>query len=106
MFSAGTDSTVDFSDNQKQLEGTAIHEIAHGLMRDEVDSYATATGYWTDRNTASGTPGAEAPVTTYGQTNASEDLSEAVMYYFVEPAKLRSNCPKRYAYIEKVVHSW
>jgi LysM repeat protein len=106
MFSAGTDSTVDFADNDKQLEGTAIHEIAHGLMKHEVGGYATALKYWTDKNTKSGDASAEAPVTAYAQTNASEDLSEAVMYYFVDRATLKSKCPIRDAYIDKIVQSW
>jgi hypothetical protein len=106
MFSAGTDSTVDFQDNSKQLEGTAIHELAHGLMRHEVRGYAKHLAYWRDRSTASGQAGAEAPITTYGQTNASEDLSEAVMYYFVDRPILANQCPIRHAYIHKIVSSW
>jgi len=106
MFSAGTNSTVDFSDNNKQLEGTAIHEIAHGLMAKEVDSFALVSGYWLDRNTKSGDASAEAPPTTYGQKSASEDLSESVMFYFVEPSTLLQKCPKRHAFIDKLVQSW
>lgn len=106
MFTAGTDSTVDFSDNDKQLEGTAIHEIAHGLLKHEVDGYATTLEYWTDKYTKSGKSGAEEPITSYGKTNASEDLSEAVMYYFVDEATLKSKCPKRHELIKKMVESW
>jgi hypothetical protein len=106
MFSAGTNSTTDFSDNNKQLEGTAIHEIAHGLLKHEVTGYAKALDYWKDEKTPSGKAGAEQPITTYGQTNASEDLSEAVMYYFVEQNTLKTKCPQRYNLIESMVKLW
>lgn len=106
MFTAGSDSTIDFTDNAKQLEGTAIHEIAHGLLKHEVDGYAKALEYWTDQNTKSGKAGAEEPITEYGQTNAGEDLSEAVMYYFIDEATLKSKCPKRHELIKKMIESW
>lgn len=106
MFSAGSKATPDFKDLDKQLEGTAVHEIAHGVMKQDLDSFLAATKYWTDRSTASGTPGAEAPISKYGQTNADEDLSEAVMFFFVEPATLKKKCPERYAWIEAVVAGW
>ncbi|NUN13221.1 MAG: DUF4157 domain-containing protein [Myxococcales bacterium] len=104
MFTAGTNSTVDFTDNQKQLEGTAIHEIAHGLMAGYVDAFMKATGYWTDRKTKSGS--GEAPITAYGGKNASEDLSETVMYYFVDPKTLKTKCPIRFQWMEFVVKVW
>ena len=44
----------------------------HGLLAYALDDYIKATGYWTDRNTKSGTAGAEAPITSYGDTNAAE----------------------------------
>ena len=106
MFTAGTDNAGVFGDNAKELEGTAIHEIAHGLLKHEVDGYTTALEYWTDRVTKSGKAGAEEPVTAYGKTNASEDLSEAVMYYFIDQATLKSKCPKRHELIKKMVESW
>lgn len=106
MFDAGTKSTVDFADTRKQLEGTAVHEIAHGLFGGEVGNYIAALDYWTDRNTKSGKPGAEAPISTYGQTNASEDLSEAVMFYFMDEIKLKTTCPKRHAFVKGVIAAW
>ncbi|WP_413262551.1 DUF4157 domain-containing protein [Floridanema flaviceps] len=106
MFSAGTNSTVDFKDNNKQLKGTAIHEIAHGLLKYALNDYVKALDYWIDEDTKSGKSGAEAPITKYGETNANEDLSEAVMYYFVEAKTLRTKCPKRYAFIRELVRSW
>jgi hypothetical protein len=106
MFSKGTNSTVDFKDNDKQLEGTAIHEIAHGIMKYALNDYVKALDYWTDAKTKSGKADAEAPITKYGQTNASEDFSEAVMYYFVENETLKTKCPKRYEFIKKTVDDW
>jgi hypothetical protein len=107
VFTAGTNSTTDFSDNQTQLEATAIHELAHGLMRDEIVGYYKATGYWQDADTPmNDLSSAEAPITEYGRNRASEDLSEATMYYFLEPDTLRDTCPLRYAYIDRVVSAW
>ena len=106
MFTAGTDSTIDFSDNNKQLEGTAIHEIAHGLMKSDLPAFVSATDYWTDQYTASGKVGAEAPPTAYGQSNAGEDLSESVMFFFVDPSTLKSTCPQRHAWLTTLVAGW
>lgn len=106
MFTAGTDKTVEFSSNDKELEGTAVHEMAHGLMSSYQADFVASMDYWTDEYTASGKAGAEAPPTGYGQTNAGEDLSETVMYFFVEPAALASKCPARYAWTRRVVDSW
>jgi hypothetical protein len=117
MFKAGTNSTVDFADNNKQLEATAIHEIGHGLMEYALGDYIAGLEYWTNRNTKSGKAGAEAPITKYGAKNAAEDLCEALMYYFLEPKTLLdgkgaakgtpgNECPKRYALIDGFVTGW
>ncbi|AFZ24170.1 hypothetical protein Cylst_1921 [Cylindrospermum stagnale PCC 7417] len=106
MFRAGTDDKADFNDNDKQLKGTAVHEIAHGLLSYALNDYVAALDYWTNKNSKSGKAGAEAPITVYGETNASEDLSEAVMYYFVENKTLKTKCPKRYEFIKKTVKDW
>ena len=118
MFTAGTDSTVDFTDNAKQLQGTAIHEIAHGLMKYCLPDYVATLKYWDSEYKQSGEAGAEAPITDYGSTNAGEDLSEAVMYFFVDPSTLKNGqagkakgetgnpCPERFAFIEKAVKDW
>lgn len=106
MFDAGTGSTVDFTDNLKQLEGTAVHEIAHGLMKHVEAAWLTEFSYWTDRNTKSGADDAEAPITEYGQTNLGEDMAEAVMYFFVDNATLLTKCPDRHAFITKETASW
>jgi hypothetical protein len=106
MFSAGTNSKVDFKDSEKQLEGTAIHEIAHGLLKYALSDYVKALDYWTDEDTKSGKAAAEEPITEYGKTNASEDLSEAVMYYFVETNEFEKKCPKRYEFIKQIIKDW
>ena len=118
MFTAGTDTTIDFAgDNAKQLEGTAIHEIAHGVMLYALADFVKQIDYWDSEYMASGKAGAEAPITPYGGSNAGEDLSETVMYYFVEPATLKAGkgqpagtvgnpCPKRFAFVEKTVKAW
>ncbi|MDP2311653.1 MAG: LysM peptidoglycan-binding domain-containing protein [Pseudomonadota bacterium] len=107
IFTAGTESTTDFEDNQTQLEATAIHELAHGLMEKEVTGYWQATGYWKNATTpVKDVRNAEEPLTTYGHTNASEDLSEATMFYFTAPDTLSYSCPLRYAYIDRVVTGW
>jgi hypothetical protein len=117
MFRAGTNSTTDFPSNAKQLQGTAIHEIAHGLMKYCLADYVAKLEYWDSEYKESGKAGVEAPITEYGSTNAGEDLSEAVMYYFVEPKTLKSGkgaakgeignpCPERFAFIEKAVKDW
>jgi hypothetical protein len=105
-FSAGTDEAQDFKSNAKQLEGTMVHEIAHGLFKYQLDAFVAKFAYWTDQNTQSGKADAEAPPTGYGKNNAKEDLSESVMYYFVAPEKLKSKCPQRYAFIKSVVDGW
>jgi hypothetical protein len=118
MFTAGTNSTVDFPDNAKQLEGTAIHEIAHGVMKYCLSDFVAAMPYWDSAYMASGKAGVEAPITAYGTKSASEDLSESVMYYFVEPATLTGGkpgvgkgspgnpCPERHAFLEKAIKAW
>lgn len=107
MFTTLTDSEYDFTgDNQKQLKGTAAHEIAHGLLEYKLADFVANMDYWLDKKTTSGVAGAEAPITNYGGTNASEDLSEAIMYFVAEPATLKSKCPKRHKFIEDTIKSW
>ncbi|MGB1206180.1 MAG: eCIS core domain-containing protein [Chitinophagales bacterium] len=118
MFTAGTNSKIDFPDNKKQLEGTAVHEIAHGILEYAESDYIAALDYWKDKYTKSGKANAEAPITNYGGKNGGEDFSEAVMYYFVEPNTLKSGkagiakgtvgnpCPERFKFIKKTVENW
>jgi hypothetical protein len=117
LFKASEGYAVDFTDEKDQLTGTFIHEIAHGLLKYAIPDFLKVTTYWTDANTASGATGAEAPITTYGATNASEDLSETAMMYFVAPKRLKDGggqaagtagnpCPKRFAFMEKLGKDW
>jgi hypothetical protein len=119
LFTPGETSDVDFKgDVNKQLEATAVHEIAHGLMKYAEADFFKETGYWIDRTTKSGTAGAEAPPTGYGDKNGSEDLSESAMLFFVDPQRLKDGdgsaaagspgnaCPKRHAFLEKIVGKW
>ena len=87
-------------------------------MKYAEDDFMKETGYWTDRTTKSGTAGAEAPPTGYGDKNASEDLSESAMFFFVSPDRLKNGdgsaaagspgnaCPKRFAFLERIVGEW
>lgn len=104
-------------ENEKQIEGTTAHEIGHALLGYALPEYVKTLDYWTDENTASGKADAEAPITDYGTTNASEDLSESAKFFFVEPEKLKAGrgqpagqpgnpCPKRYQFMEDLVSKW
>lgn len=107
IYRSSETSTVDFPGNvDKQIEATTTHEIAHGLMYYMIGSFMSATDFWLDENTKSGTAGAEAPPTKYGNTNAREDLCESVMFYFVDEARLKASCPKRHAAINAAVDAW
>jgi hypothetical protein len=107
IYTSSETSTVDFpGDVDKQIEATTTHEIAHGLMQYMIDPFMQASGFWLDQNTKSGTAGAEAPPTKYGNTNAREDMAESVMLYFVAEDRLKSSCPKRHAAIQLEVLKW
>jgi hypothetical protein len=117
MFSAGTDYTGVTGDNDKELEATVTHELAHGLMDYAAGDFLKTFPYWLDENTQSGTAGAEAPPTDYGDTNLNEDLAETVSLFFVDPDRLKNGdgtadgspgnpCPLRYAWVAKMVKEW
>jgi hypothetical protein len=119
LFTPGETSDIDFpGDVDKQLEATTVHEIAHGLMKYAEADFMKETGYWSDRSTKSGTAGAEAPPTKYGDKNAGEDLSESTMFFFVDRERLKNGdgsasagdsgdpCPKRFSFLERIVGDW
>jgi hypothetical protein len=115
MFEAGTnEKDKNFvrpgkkkTDVQTSLTATAIHEMAHALVQPtELSNWIGALGYWTDRNTASGKKGAEKPPTSYGKTNAAEDLCESVALYFINRDALKKKCPEREKFVDKVVKAW
>lgn len=107
IYKSSESSTVDFPGNvDKQIEATTTHEIAHGLMDYMTDPLMKASGYWLDKNTKSGAADAEAPPTKYGQTNASEDMAESVMLFFVDEERLKTKCPKRHSTLKTAVAMW
>jgi hypothetical protein len=111
MFTHGTDfagapSVGVFKDNATNLEANAVHEMGHAVFRSAEPDFIKQMDYWTDESTKSGKAGAEEPVTPYGQTNAREDLAEAVKFFFIDPATLLSKCPKRHAFVKKTIDAW
>ncbi len=117
MYKHGEDATVDFSDVDKQLEATAIHEMAHGIFQTSYDAWVKEFGYWLNITQPSGANDVEAPPTSYGKTNAKEDLAESVMLYFIDLERLKNGngatagepgnaAPKRAEFIAKLVGDW
>jgi hypothetical protein len=106
MYKHGETATPDFADIDKQIEGTAIHEIAHGIFQYAEADFVKTFDYWLDADTASGKAGAEPPPTDYGQTSAAEDLAECAMLYFLDRPRLEKDCPLRTAFFDKLVKGW
>jgi hypothetical protein len=118
MFKHGETSDRDFpGDVNKQMEGTAIHELAHGLLAYALPGWVSELDYWRTEKTKSNQPGAEAPPTDYGTTNAAEDLCESVMLYFLARDRLKNGtsagqgdvagpCPTRHKLVGKIVRGW
>lgn len=106
MYKHGETATPVFPTVEKEMEGTATHEIAHGVFQYAEDDWVKTFDYWRDADTASGKKGAEPPPTDYGQTSAGEDLAESVMLYFLDRAQLEEKCPLRAAFIQMLVEGW
>ncbi len=107
LFKASENYKSDFKDLGDQLTGTFVHEIAHGLLSYTIPDYIKATGYWKERNTKlAKDKRTETPITSYGKTNAAEDLCESAMMFFIDPSRLESSCPLRYAFMQKVGKDW
>jgi hypothetical protein len=118
MYKHGETATPDFPGNaSKQMEATAVHEIAHGVFRYALADWVKKLDFWLDEDTPTKIAGAEAPPTSYGKTNAREDLSETVMLYFVDRKRLQNGngaakgdpgnpCPVRDAMIDALVKGW
>lgn len=127
MFDAGT-SVSDFAKfklfptkkaKEKGFRGTIEHELSHAVIeklevetaKEALPTFTTAmSDFWTDAVTAkyasrseARKKGIEAPITDYGATLAQEDLAEAMMFFFEDPKKLKSQCPKRFKFIEEKV---
>lgn len=107
LFDAAATATSPLQDQAKAITGTFVHELAHALMNN-VDGFIKAVSppYWSDRTTPTNDTRAEAPISSYGQKNASEDLAEAVQFFFLERATLQSKRPQRAAYVARVVAGW
>ena len=116
VFEPGPDSPV----GDDAVERVATHEIAHGIFDPLIDSFMQATGYW-EKEKVKRKEGqrAEGPPDGYADRNAREDLAQSVMYFFVDPERLKKGdgrgrakgtwgnpCPKRFAFIQKVVAGW
>lgn len=99
-------------------ESTIVHEIAHAVFGPLVDKFRTDIGYWPEVSAHRGNPSFEAPPTHYGDKNPDEDIAESVALFFTAPDSLKRGirghkpgewgnpCPKRYAWIERVVAGW
>lgn len=106
MFDAGTDSTVDFADSMQQLEGTAVHEMAHGLFGYLEKPWLKQFDFWDGLYSESGKDGAEPPPSDYGRTNVAEDMCESVMFYFVDENHLKTKAPLRHAFLATEIGKW
>jgi len=116
VFEPGPDSPA----GDDAVERVATHEIAHGIFDPLIDSFMQATGYW-EKEKVKRKEGqrVEGPPDGYADRNAREDLAQSVMYFFVDPERLKKGdgrgrakgtwgnpCPKRFAFIQKVVAGW
>lgn len=62
------------------------------------NGWALVNGKWRLKQTAG-----NSPPTKYGASSPTEDLSESVMMYVYDPAKLQASSPKRYNFIRDQV---
>jgi hypothetical protein len=106
MYRHGEDVTGITGDVDQELEFTATHELAHGLMNYALPNFVATMDFWLDRTTPTGIAGAEAPPTNYGQTNAAEDMCETMAMYFMFPDRLRTAAPVRYRWARRQVRRW
>jgi hypothetical protein len=118
LFQAQEGKSGDFpGDENKQLVGTFVHEMAHGLLSYAYDDFVKETGYWKTRWKKATFGRKEAPINDYANTNAQEDLAETAMFYFVQPdiltkglggkkGKIGNPAPLRYAFMQKITNNW
>jgi hypothetical protein len=111
------DAKGDYKTKDEELVGTVVHELTHNLMAYALDDWIANLPWWTQAGTRSDEEGVEAPINAYAATNANEDLSESVAYYFLEPQTLQNGtgkkpgevgnaCRKRFALVEKYIKNW
>lgn len=107
LFDAAPGASTGLQDTTKAVLGTFVHEIAHALMGGG-SAFVTKLNppFWKDLTTQTGNAAAEAPITSYGQKDAGEDVAEATKFYFVERGTLQARCPQRFAIIDAQVKSW
>jgi|GEM_PF-5883472 len=95
------------NNNSNKPESVFIHEMGHCFHMQNtqiMDQWQDA--FWGPRNAYTGQASLkdfEKPVSEYGHTNAHEDFSEAIMYYILEPSKLKGQTPSRYQFIKDKV---
>lgn len=106
LYQSGETDTSVTGDVDQELEFTATHELAHGLMSYAVSHFISHTPFWRDAGTPSGTAGAEEPPTEYAKTNAEEDMCETMALYFMFPRRLRRDAPQRYRWARARVRRW
>jgi hypothetical protein len=114
LFEGGTEHpgvVGDFGSDQEYLVATVIHELTHNLLEYALEDWERSLTWW------SGDKQGEAPINAYADTNANEDLSESMAYYFLEPDKLQNGvggkpgeignpCRKRFELVDKYVKNW
>lgn len=106
LFSAATNNSIDGMSNEKSLEATLVHELAHGLLGYRQVDFVAAVGYWTQGWPPKAIEGAERPPTPRAHTSPDEDLAESVKWFFTKRQSLSDNCPKRYEFLKNEVDSW
>ncbi|NTV62391.1 MAG: hypothetical protein HGA65_02495, partial [Oscillochloris sp.] len=118
MFDRGITNPKDFKTGEQQFRGTLAHEFAHALVQHKpvdpskasspqiIDQFVQEMDYWDSilvSNYASPkeakTAKVEAPISSYGATNAKEDLADTMKFFFEDPQKLRDTCPRRFRFI-------
>ena len=116
VFEPGPDSPTGAG----KVEEVATHEIAHGIFDPQLDAFMKATGYWErEKVRRKESERVEGPPDGYADRNAREDLAQSVMYFFVDPERLKKGdgrgrakgtwgnpCPRRFAFIQKIVAGW
>ncbi|MFI9403313.1 C2 family cysteine protease [Nocardia sp. NPDC052316] len=92
-----------FRKKGNELSGQAAIRITKELEA-KLPYFNEAVGAWTadSRINFAGEP----PITAYGGTNASEDLAEAAMMYFLDRDRLRTQAPQRFRFLDDLVGKW
>jgi hypothetical protein len=106
LFSAATGNSIDGMSNEKSLEATLVHELAHGLLGYRMVDFVASVGYWTTGWPPKAIEGAERPPTPRGYKSPDEDWAESVKWFFTKRQSLSDNCPKRYEFLKNEVDSW